>query len=99
MRAKFTTKRSRGVVSARYPLGPWPMQMRADMVAAYLDYRDTAELAAAIRRGEAPPPTSFRRRGRRREPVWSRVTLDCYTSRRTVCESTGVTEEDLQSLV
>lgn len=75
------------------------MQMRADMVAAYLDYRDTAELTAAIRRGEAPSPTSFRRRGRGREPVWSRVMLDYYTSQHTACEPTGVTEEDLQSLV
>jgi hypothetical protein len=34
-----------GSIPAGYPSGPWPMQMHADMVAAYLDYRDTAELA------------------------------------------------------
>jgi heme/copper-type cytochrome/quinol oxidase subunit 3 len=32
---------------ARYPPGPWPGQMRADMVAAFLDFENTADLAAS----------------------------------------------------
>ena len=39
---------------ARYPPGAWPAQMRADMVAAFLDFESTAELAAAVKRGEVP---------------------------------------------
>jgi len=40
---------------ARYPpTGTWPAVMRADMAAAYLDYRDTSELARGVSRGEAP---------------------------------------------
>jgi hypothetical protein len=50
--------------------------MRADMAAAYLDYRDTAELATAVARGEAPRPSCLRMAGRRREPIWARVDLD-----------------------
>lgn len=62
---------------ARFPpAGAWPAEMRADMAAAYLDYRDTAELQRAIVRGDAPPPTSLRGTGRTREPVWSRQSLD-----------------------
>lgn len=62
---------------ARFPpAGAWPAEMRADMTAAYLDYRDTAELQRAIARGDAPPPTSLRGAGRAREPIWARESLD-----------------------
>jgi hypothetical protein len=62
---------------ARYPpSGVWPAQMRADMAAAYLDFSNTAELVAAIKRGDAPVPSSLRGKGRKREPVWSRIDLD-----------------------
>ena len=38
----------RTALPARYPpVGVWPALMRADMAAAYLDYRDTGELARA----------------------------------------------------
>lgn len=50
----------RSALPARYPpIGAWPALMRADMAAAYLDYRDTLELARAVARGEAPPPTGY----------------------------------------
>ena len=45
--------------------------MRADLVAAFLDYATTGELFKAIARGEAPRPTAGRLRKGRREPVWS----------------------------
>ncbi len=62
---------------ARYPpSGTWPAQMRADMAAAYLDFRGTAELVAAIKRGDAPVPSSLRGQGRKREPIWARDDLD-----------------------
>ena len=54
--------------------------MRADMAAAYLDYRDTGELARAVGRGEAPPPSAFHGTGRAKEPVWSKVALDTFVS-------------------
>src|ERR1035437_715350 len=54
---------------ARYPpSGAWPAQMRADMAAAYLDFRCTAELVVAIKRGDAPAPSSLRGKGRKQEP-------------------------------
>ncbi len=66
---------------ARYPpTGTWPAQMRADMAAAYLDYGDTAALAAAVKRGDAPPPSSLRGKGRGREPVWNRDDLDRHVA-------------------
>ncbi len=52
--------------------------MRADMAAAYLDLRDTKELARAVGRGEAPPPSALRGSGRKREPIWAKVSLDDY---------------------
>ena len=63
---------SRTPLPARHPpTGTWPALMRADLAAAYLDYRDTGELARAVGRGEAPPPTGYHGIGRAREPVWS----------------------------
>src|SRR5882724_5854579 len=73
---------------ARYPpTGTWPALMRADMAAAYLDYRDTAELARAVGRGEAPPPFGYHGIGRAREPVWSKATIDKITARITAASS------------
>lgn len=67
----------RTFLPARYPpIGAWPALMRADMAAAYLDYRDTGELARAVMRGEAPPPTGYHGIGRSREPVWSKAAID-----------------------
>jgi hypothetical protein len=68
-------------IPARYPpIGVWPAQMRADMAAAYLDHRDTAELATAIARGDAPPPSCLRGAGRSREPVWAKAILDRFVA-------------------
>lgn len=83
---------------ARYPpVGTWPALMRADMAAAYLDYRDTAELARAVRRGEAPPPIAYHGTGRTRQPVWSKAVIDSLAVQ---TRATGHDRsEDLASLV
>ena len=92
---------ARSALPARYPpTGTWPAQMRADMAAAYLDYRDTAEFAAAISRGQVPPPSSLRGVGRRREPVWARVDLDrCVAFTVLPSESVVPMKENLTALV
>jgi hypothetical protein len=85
---------------ARYPpTGMWPALMRADMTAAYLDYRDTGELARGVGRGEAPPPTGYHGSGRAREPVWSKAAIDSFTTSGSTTNSDGTNEQDLASLV
>jgi hypothetical protein len=76
---KARTRRAsaRRALSARYPVnGAWPAEMRADLLAAYLDFRSVRELTLAISHGEAPPPTRFRGRGRSREAIWVKVIVD-----------------------
>lgn len=68
---------------ARYPIGPaWPVQMRADMVAAYLDYKDTRDLCKAVTSGAAPPPSSTRLIGKRTEVIWMKEMLDRFVAAR-----------------
>lgn len=85
---------------ARFPpFGAWPVEMRADMTAAYLDYRDTAELKRAIVRGDAPPPTSLRGTGRAREPIWARQSLDRRLALPKTARQDGGPKVDLAALV
>jgi hypothetical protein len=85
---------------ARYPpIGTWPALMRADMAAAYLDYRDTGELARALVRGEAPPPTGYHGVGRAREPVWSKTVIDNFATPARALKLDRSEGEDLASLV
>jgi len=72
----------RSSLSARYPVnGAWPIEMRIDMLAAYLDFRSVRELVLAVSRGEAPPPpTSYRGVGRSREAVWAKAVVDDYVA-------------------
>jgi hypothetical protein len=84
---------------ARYPPGPWPGQMRADMAAAFLDFDNTDELIAAVKRGEAPPPSARRRRGKSAEPVWSRVHLERFSAPSVVSTDGAVAIENLETLV
>lgn len=84
---------------ARYPPGPWPAQMRADMVAAFFDFESTAELVAAVKRGEAPPPSAMRKRGKNVEPVWSRAHLEHFSAPSIAAVENGAEVEDLESLV
>jgi hypothetical protein len=67
----------RSSISARAPVnGAWPAEMRIDMLAAYLDFRNVRELVLAVSRGEAPPPTRCRGVGRAREAIWVKVIVD-----------------------
>jgi hypothetical protein len=85
---------------ARYPpTGTWPALMRADMTAAYLDYRDTGELARGVGRGEAPSPTGYHGSGRAREPVWSKAVIDSFATSGSTINLDGTNEQDLASLV
>lgn len=79
---------------ARYPpTGVWPAEMRADMVAAYLDYRNTSELARAVARGDAPPPTGYHGTGRSKEPVWAKRHVDF---RINPCRTDAITSDEQQ---
>ncbi len=71
----------RNAITARYPAnGAWPAEMRIDMLAAYLDFRTVKELALAISRGQAPPPTSYRGKGRSREAIWAKAVVDNHVA-------------------
>src|SRR3984893_5475815 len=71
----------RSSVSVRYPVnGTWPAEMRIDMLAAYLDFRNVRELVLAVSRGEAPPPTIQRGARRSREAIWARAIVDEYVA-------------------
>jgi len=84
---------------ARYPPGPWPGQMRADMVAAFLDFESTADLAAAVKRGEAPPPSALRKKGDKFEPVWSRIYLERFSAPSVIASDTEADNENLETLL
>ena len=64
------------------PGGAWPIEMRADMVAAYLDFTSTRELCKAIARGDAPKPDSTRGMGIDLEVVWSSKTIEQFVTRK-----------------
>jgi hypothetical protein len=86
----------RSPLPARYPAtGGWPAVMRADMVAAYLDYRDTGELARGVSRGEAPLPTGYHGIGRAKEPTWLKAAIDNFLEP----DSDDPSKQDLASLV
>jgi len=84
---------------ARYPPGPWPAQMRADMVAAFFDFENTAELVSAVKRGEAPPPSAIRKRGKEAEPVWSRAHLEHFSAPSLAALDNNATVENLEALL
>lgn len=66
---------------ARYPAGgAWPLQMRADMVAAILDFSTTKELCYAIAQGHAPYPTAFRLKGKKWEAIWTTQNVRDFVS-------------------
>lgn len=71
------------VIPARFPPhGAWPGVMRADLVAAFFDCRDTGELVRRVREGDVPPPTGLRGAGRAREPIWALDACRSFIARR-----------------
>jgi hypothetical protein len=83
---------------ATFPPGPWPAEMRAPTTAAFLDFKDTAQLLAAVRRGEAPRPTTTR--GSRRELIWSRAVCEQWVARRhQVAENLIPSSDDIIALL
>ncbi|MGO4738598.1 hypothetical protein AB4099_18770 [Bosea sp. 2KB_26] len=63
---------SRALPARFPPHGAWPEMMRADTAAAFFDRKNTKELAAAVVRGEIPPPCGTTGSGKAKEPVWTR---------------------------
>jgi len=92
---------ARARLPARYPPhGAWPAVLRADMAAAFLDYQDTRELAAAVTRGEAPAPTATRRSGASREPIWARTAVERFVAKvNGVVNDSAVEVENIRDLV
>jgi hypothetical protein len=91
---------ARRTLPPRYPpTSAWPGQLRADMVAAFLDYPDTKALAAAIARGEAPSPSALRGQGRAREPVWNLEDLERFVAPRLASRQDESYRKDLAALV
>jgi hypothetical protein len=72
--------------------------MRADMVAAFLDFENTAELVMAVKRGQVPPPSARRKTGNKSEPVWSRIHLECFAAPSFISAEEPVIE-NLETLV
>jgi hypothetical protein len=56
--------------AARFPSSDWPFTLRADAAAAALDFDTSADLWRAVSNGDAPRPSGWRGRGRRREAIW-----------------------------
>jgi hypothetical protein len=85
-RMRFSTVDRQVIVKnegARYPVGAaWPLQMRADMVAAILDFSTTKELCYAIANGQAPYPTAFRLKGKKWEAIWTTENVRDFVSGR-----------------
>lgn len=86
---------------ARFPPhGAWPAVLRADMAAAYLDYPDTAALSRAVLCGDAPPPSTMRRAGGKREPVWAQEALQRFVAKANgVANDNGPEKVRLRDLV
>jgi hypothetical protein len=69
--------------AARFPpAGTWPIEMRAETVAAYLDFATTRALCKAVARGEAPAPNATRGVGESLEVVWYATAVEDFVARR-----------------
>lgn len=91
----------RGALPARYPpAGSWPLELRADLAAAFLDYPDTRAFYAAVSRGEAPRPTGLRGTGKVREPIWARPVMERFVAQRhDLAQDAGVAQDDIAELI
>lgn len=86
------THRSR---PARFPEGPWPIELTIELAAAFLDYDTTGELLVAVNAAEAPPPTATR--GKRREPLWSRTFCERFVAQRHMIDESST--ESIKDLI
>lgn len=85
---------------ARFPpYGAWPGVMRADLVAAFFDCRDTGELARRVRDGDIPRPTALRGIGRKREPVWALESCQRFIARRHQISEHEAVAESVANLI
>ena len=85
---------------ARFPEhGVWPFEMRADVAAAFLDFRTTRELMAAIVEGDAPKATAVRGEGKSREPVWHVDSLKEFLAKRHSTSVDGKTGGRLRDVI
>jgi hypothetical protein len=92
----------RGAQPARYPPsgGAWPLELRADLAAAFLDYPDTRSFFAAVMRGEAPRPTGLRSKGKGREPIWARPVMERFVAQRhDLDQDAAVAQDDIAGLI
>jgi hypothetical protein len=64
------------------PTSVWPLELRADMAAALLDFDTTRQLCKAILEGNAPRPSGVRGVGARAEPVWSFYAVKAFVAAR-----------------
>jgi hypothetical protein len=89
---------ARAIMQPAAPPGSWPAEMRAPTAAAFFDFADTAQLFAAVRRGEAPRPTATR--GARREPVWARAACEQWVAdRHQLADNATVSSNDIAALL
>lgn len=86
------TGRSR---AARFPAGPWPIELTVELAAAFLSFNTTGEFITAIEVGEAPRPTATR--GRAREPLWSRTSCERFVAQRHMIDETD--SENIKDLI
>jgi hypothetical protein len=85
-------------IAARYP-DQWPLEMRADAVAALLDYETTGQLWKGVSRGEAPRPTAYRTRNGRREAIWALEICRSHIARRHHLNNDASPDADIRSLL
>jgi hypothetical protein len=79
---------------AKFPEGPWPIELTIALAAAFLNYDTTGELLIAVNAGEAPPPTATR--GKTRVPLWSRTSCERFVAQRhMIDESSNESIKDL----
>lgn len=60
----------------------WPLELRADMLAALLDYETTRQLCKAIATGAAPRPGAVRPMGGSLEVTWSLAAVQRFLAQR-----------------
>lgn len=92
---ELVTNRAPRSRPARFPVGPWPIELTIELAAAFLNYDTTGELLVAVNAAEAPPPTATR--GRKREPLWSRTFCERFVAQRHMIDESS--NESIKELI